>query len=600
MRKHLDVSALANAARELLNQGDAVGAERVLSPVFSQLRSDASVLHLMGQIKRAQNDLEAAERHFRSAVAFSLDDGTYYNDLGVVLQARGRFDEAEKVFRAAIALLPNIGVARVNLVHCLMAARKFEKAEAEARVYIAAAPSPEAWTLLSQVQRAQEKNEDALVSAATAMKLSPQARGLRLNYAMALERVGRTKEALEAYHNMALQEIDTPELALNLSRALYLEGAIEEAEQTLSEAVRHWPEIIGMHNNLARMRQLRGEGEAATALMEAEIERRPDDLALRLACADVLHRGRHLQRALRVLEQALARAPNSPQLLTAYGVVLDELDRPEEGLQALRRVAALVPADRSAHRNALPLMLRAGRAEEALALAQALRRDDPHDQYLVAHEAAAMRMLGMADYRGLYDYERFVRSYEIPAPRGFFTAPNFNAALADVLRVQHRVNAHPLDQRLPAGTQTARSLLTLDEPNLRAFAAAVEPAIRDYVGRLDGADPFGARRTGRQQMSALWSVRLPDGGLMPNHVHDRGWISSAYYAALSPAVHPIDERAGWLKLGEPNRPPRGCEAEAFVEPKEGLLVLFPSYMWHGTLPFEGNERLSMAFDVLPV
>ena len=35
----------------------------------------------------------------------------------------------------------------------------------------------------------------------------------------------------------------------------------------------------------------------------------------------------------------------------------------------------------------------------------------------------------------------------------------------------------------------------------------------------------------------------------------------------------------------------------------GLLVLFPSWMWHGTVPFSGGEqdrRLTIAFDVVPV
>jgi hypothetical protein len=81
MKRQTDVSALALASRELLNRGDPVGAERVLAPVFSQLGADASVLHLMGLIKKAQNKMEEAERHFRSAVAYSLDDGGYYNDL---------------------------------------------------------------------------------------------------------------------------------------------------------------------------------------------------------------------------------------------------------------------------------------------------------------------------------------------------------------------------------------------------------------------------------------------------------------------------------------------------------------------------------------
>jgi Flp pilus assembly protein TadD len=94
-----DNTALANAARELLNQGDAVGAERVLAPVFQHMKSDHSVLHLMGLIKKAQNQLEAAERHFRSAIAHALSEGGYYNDLGVVLQSRGEYAEAARVLR---------------------------------------------------------------------------------------------------------------------------------------------------------------------------------------------------------------------------------------------------------------------------------------------------------------------------------------------------------------------------------------------------------------------------------------------------------------------------------------------------------------------
>ncbi|MEO8925573.1 MAG: putative 2OG-Fe(II) oxygenase [Caulobacteraceae bacterium] len=40
--------------------------------------------------------------------------------------------------------------------------------------------------------------------------------------------------------------------------------------------------------------------------------------------------------------------------------------------------------------------------------------------------------------------------------------------------------------------------------------------------------------------------------------------------------------------------------EHFVKPEPGLLVLFPSYMWHGTVQFSGDQpRLTIAFDVAP-
>jgi hypothetical protein len=36
-----------------------------------------------------------------------------------------------------------------------------------------------------------------------------------------------------------------------------------------------------------------------------------------------------------------------------------------------------------------------------------------------------------------------------------------------------------------------------------------------------------------------------------------------------------------------------------VEPGPGRLVLFPSYMWHGTIPFAAGDRLTAAFDYQP-
>lgn len=597
----LETDAFVLASRDLLNKGDPVGAERVLGPVFEQYRSDAAVLHLMGLIKKAQNQLEEAERFFRAAIAHGLSEGGYYNDLGVVLQARGEFAEAVRVFRAALALLPTALMVRVHIVRCLMALGDLAEAEREARAYIAAQPGPESWTLLGTVQRAQERHEDALHSAEQALKFGQRLRGLRYNHAAALDRVGRNNEALAIYEGLARQEIDTPDLALNYARALYAEDRRRDAEAIAEHAVARWPGVGALQTLLARIRWLRGESEDCTLQLEAEIQRRPDDMALRLACADALHRGHHLTKALNVLNEALARAPDSPALLSAQGVVLDELDRPAEGLNALRRVAELAPESRAAKRNLLSTLLRVGRPEETLAVARGLRAAEPDEQYLIACEATALRMLGDRSYHVLCDYDRFVRTYEIAAPRGYFTAENFNATLGDVLRSQHRTNAHPLDQYLHNGSQTGRSLLNLAEPAIKSFLAAVEDAIRDYISRLsaDAEHPLFRRRRERYRYSGLWSVRLTRNGAMPNHVHDRGWISSAYYVALMPEERPRDPRAGWLRLGEPARPLRGCGPERWIEPKVGMLVLFPSYFWHGAAPTEGPERLSAAFDVIP-
>ena len=600
MTKLQEASALVIASRELLNRGDAVGAERVLSPLLKSLKTEASALHLMGLIKKAQDQLEEAERYMRSAIAHALSEGGFYNDLGVVLQARGEYKEAIRVYRAAHVLMPEAEAVRVNLVRCLMDVGEMAEAEREARLYINARPGPEAWTLLGQVQRAMERHEQALGSAAAALEFAPKLRGLRQNYAGALERVGRPGEGLEIYKQLVAERLDNPDLALKCARGLFHAGARQEAETLLERAVQDWPSAA-LHGALARMRLLRGEGEAATGPLEAEIAKNPGDISLWLACADALHRGRQYVKAVRILDLALRQAPDTPALLTAFGFVLDELDRPEDALKALRRVAECAPGDRAALRNLLSTLLRGRKVEEALQIARDLRGADPHDQYLIAIEGTALRLLGDRRHRVLYDYKRLVRTYDVEPPRGFFTVENLNAALADALRKQHRVNAHPLDQVIQHGSQTGRSLLTLEDSALKGFMAAVDEAVRDYISRLkaDISDPVGYRRTERYRYAGLWSTRLSNEGWLPNHVHDRGWISSAYYVSLMGAEKPKDAQAGWLKFGEPPRPTPGCVSEGVHEPKLGALVLYPSYFWHGTVPFEGSERLSLSFDVIP-
>ena len=73
----------------------------------------------------------------------------------------------------------------------------------------------------------------------------------------------------------------------------------------------------------------------------------------------------------------------------------------------------------------------------------------------------------------------------------------------------------------------------------------------------------------------------------------------ALVAALVISTLP-GERSGWLKFGEPRFTVPTATAEYLVQPTPGLLVLFPSYLWHGTNAIHGDDhRVTIAFDALP-
>ena len=190
-------------------------------------------------------------------------------------------------------------------------------------------------------------------------------RGLRYNYAHRARSRRPRREALEYYERLAKQDLDTAELALNYVRALYAAGRKKDAETVAEQAVQLWPGSTALHGALARMRWLRGEGENCTAVAEAELLwRRPSDLALRLACADALHRGGHPQKALRCARRSAAlRARTPPALLSAARRRARRTRSPArraEGAAPRRRTRArLAPAQR----NLLSTLLRARPAE---------------------------------------------------------------------------------------------------------------------------------------------------------------------------------------------------------------------------------------------
>jgi hypothetical protein len=136
-----------------------------------------------------------------------------------------------------------------------------------------------------------------------------------------------------------------------------------------------------------------------------------------------------------------------------------------------------------------------------------------------------------------------------------------------------------------------------------SLKARIEEAVADVIASLppDGRHPFLGRRADHFAFAGSWSSRLHDQGFHANHLHPGGWISSAYYVALPDSMATGDGRQGWLQFGEPSYDVGLSEpVRRAVQPKPGRLVLFPSYMWHGTVPFRAPQsRTTIAFDVVP-
>jgi tetratricopeptide (TPR) repeat protein len=273
----------------------------------------------------------------------------------------------------------------------------------------------------------------------------------------------------------------------------------------------------------------------------------------------------------------------------------------ERSLAHAEHALRLSPSSQGALALFADASLANGHAARAATAAERLLQIDPDDGHAIAVLASAWRLAGDSRYRTLYDYANFVRVQTLDTPDGW---PDLASWLADLARALHRrhdaMRAHPIAQTLRSGTQVMLHIERDAEPAIRALRDAIGGPIERYLAALGrGTDRLRRRNTGRWQLADFWSVRLRGSGHHFNHYHGSGWLSSACYIELPPLAN----GQGWLQFGMPCMPTRpALGPDYFVEPEAGQLVLFPSWMWHGTVPFvakPGMSRLTIAFDVLP-
>ena len=380
-------------------------------------------------------------------------------------------------------------------------------------------------------------------------------------------------------------------------------GNFAHAESALRDCLRLDPRHIDAHDHLARLVWMRtGDAAQATATLDQALSTTDGDEALLAAKAAVLQGAGDVRGAFTCLATAATRAQATPALLVRAGLAALEFD-PATALALAERAQRLSPTAVAPRNLLTAALLGVGDPRRALDQCETLLSLTPDDHYLIDLQTTAWRLLNDPRYDAWCDYPQLVRAHLLHAPSPWPDLTSFLADLKRSLERLHQPHDHPLlFQSLRHGTETTGDLTREPDPVIQALFRAFDEPIRAYLAYAGtGADPLRRRNRNTYQYNGGWSVRLRNAGYHTNHVHPRGWISSAFYVDLPDDMAHADAHAGHLAFGEPGMitaPP--LRAQHVVRPEPGKLVLFPSYFWHGTVPFHSTQaRLTVAFDVVP-
>jgi len=567
---------------------------------------NAAALHLIALAERDRGDLSAAESAFRASLAAAPDGPGTLVDFGNLLRRIGKPAEAEKSLRRALEVAPRFPAAWHGLGLLLQATGRHADAEACARRLLELSPdSASAAELLAAALQAQQRLDEAIAACEEGLRRLPSA--ARLRYALAqLQREDcRFGEAIASYGKALGDGLSPVELFQNCADACIESGLVDRALQTYEQGIRRHPGSALLHGLRARCLWESDRPEDPVQALWAAARGATGNTALWEKLAEVLHslgRADELHRALtEARESACAQSPGLGQL---EAVTLARAGQITEATALFERLLQAHPLHDGLRLAFAEHALGSSEPSRCAALCEEVLGRNPLSQFALALLGTAWGLLEDPREHWLLDYDTMVVSCPILVPPGYPDLPAFLQAVAQALEGLHRMRSHPIDQTLRGGTQTNGFLFRLKNPVLRDLQSSILATLaRATAGfRHVPGHPFRGRfRQGVAfRLTGAWSVRLRDSGFHTNHIHPQGWMSSALYIAL-PAEITGEGPEGCLQFGvPPAETGLQLQPRRIVTPQEGVLTLFPSYMWHGTVPFRSAEpRLTVSVDAVP-
>lgn len=456
-----------------------------------------------------------------------------------------------------------LGSSAGQLGHLTLACHSLKKA-------IALKPDDaEAYSNLGILFQKDGQLEEAITAFTRVLDIQPDYVDTHYNTGLCLQELGRQEEAIASFRKALIIKPDYAAALHNIAIINQEQGKLAEAIVHYNKALALNPNYIEAHYNVGVLHQEKGE------LAEAVVS----------------------------YNKVLAINSDYIPALQNLGVSLRDQGKLEAAIEAFSKANFLIP-DFYIQLSLSELLLRAQKdPADALTLLESALAIKPTDTRSIAYKFIALRGLNkFVEANQLIGFERFVSTENLQRHTNKDIS-DFNKQLLCALD-EHPRRAPELDARGWAirGGTAIRKLFSDPDPVIRDFEQMLRKSIENKIASLsdDNSHPFLMGKPTNYEIHC-WANLLEAGDYQSNHIHNNGWMSGVYYVSIPDIDHEEPSNAGWIEFNRAgyDLPHFGGENSIeTIQPKPGLLIFFPSYVWHGTIPFKGaKNRVSISFDV---
>jgi len=444
-----------------------------------------------------------------------------------------------------------------------------------------------------------------------------------LQQGIALHKEGKLEEAETSYKKAIELKSNNMIAHNNLGVVQYELGKYKEAETSYKKAIEHKPDFAEAYYNLGATQIKTEKYQEAEESYQKAIEINPDYAEAYYDLGNMLKDlGRLLEAEVNYKKVIELKA----DFILAYnnlGVIQHELGKLDEAEDNFKKSIALKPDFTDAHYNLGVLLFECKKYKNAV------------EHFTLSNSAIGKSFLLKCwfhlDEQTLF-YEQLdylikrgdnnaligalVSSseirYGINKPNPFCNNPldyilhnnlagscNFETIFVqgttDIL-VNDKVK-HKSQGSLTDVIQTTGNVFSQGGPAIDEIQKILRLEIEKYRTHFkDSNEDFLKNWPSKYDLNG-WLIKMKSGGSLSAHMHENGWVSGSVYINVPPKSK--TDSGNLIVCMDDNENNLG-ENKKSINVVTGSLCLFPSSLYHYTIPFESNEeRIVLAFDVIP-
>ena len=434
------------------------------------------------------------------------------------------------------------------------------------------------------------------------------------------------KIAEQLYNQILKNKPNHFESLLYLSLILLNNRNFIEAKKICERAIKIQPTNAAAYHNLGRTLKELGQNEKAIIYYKRSIELQPNLIASHNNLGNILQEFGKKSEAVNCFLNVIKIQPNMFVAHNNLGIVYQEMNENEKAIECFKKAIEINSKFYMAHYNLGKIYKKIKNYKEAIKFfkianttrsraellettyfSSGLENYSEILRTLSSKDSLNLRAATMAAYvskkeniqndypfcKNPFDYV-FIKNLE----KEINSPDKFSENIAKVLNNVELI-WQPTSKSTTGGFHTSGNLFNKKDEIILQLKKIIETQINIYKDKFKSGNDYFITKWPKRSDLEGWHVKLMKKGFQKSHIHPAGWLSGCFYLKI-PTKLKKDEGGIRFTLSGYDYPTDKNLPVITHIPKIFDIVLFPSPLFHETIPFDTREeRHVIAFDLSP-